>query len=74
MKIIKKIILSLFMFLYGVVDMFCKTDGPPLPSNKKPPGPPKLPVDENIYVLLIIALFFGIYIIYNHKIKTKTPM
>ena len=59
------------MFLYGVVDMFCKTDGPPLPSNKKPPGPPKLPVDENIYVLLIIALFFGTYIIYNHKLKTK---
>ena len=62
------------MFLYGVVDMFCKTDGPPAPDTKRPPGPPKLPVDENIYVLLIIALFFGTYIIYNHKLKTKTPM
>ena len=62
------------MFLYGVVDVFCKTDGPPPPPYKKPPPPPKLPVDENIYVLVIVAVLLGTYIIYNHMIKTKTPM
>lgn len=74
MKITKKIILTVLMFLYGVLDMFCKTEDPPTPSTyKKPPPPPGLPIDENIYILLIIALFLGIYIIYNHKLKTKTP-
>ena len=54
--------------------MFCKTDDPPTPSKyKKPPPPPGLPIDENIYMLLIVALFLGIYIIYNNKLKTKTP-
>ena len=71
MKITKKIILTVLMFLYGVLDMFCKTDDPPPPP--APPPPPGLPIDENIYMLLIVALFLGIYIIYNHKLKTKTP-
>ena len=51
--------------------MFCKTDDPPPPP--APPPPPGLPIDENIYMLLIVALFLGIYIIYNNKLKTKTP-
>ena len=74
MKITKKIILTVLMFLYGVLDMFCKTDDPPTPSKyQNPPPPPGLPIDENIYMLLIVALFLGIYIIYNNKLKTKTP-
>ena len=71
MKITKKIILTVLMFLYGELDMFCKTDDPPPPP--APPPPPGLPIDENIYMLLIVALFLGIYIIYNNKLKTKTP-
>ena len=71
MKITKKILLTVLMFLYGVLDMFCKTDDPPPPP--APPPPPGLPIDENIYMLLIVALFLGIYIIYNNKLKTKTP-
>ena len=72
MKITKKIILTVLMFLYGVLDMFCKTDDPPTPSNLPPP--PGLPIDENIYMLLIVALFLGIYIIYNNRLKTKTSI
>jgi len=50
---------------------------PPAPNpfgRKKPPPPPGLPIDENIFILIIIALLFGIYIIYSHRLKTKTPV
>ena len=62
------------MFFYGVLDVFCKSDFPPVPTNKRPPGPPGLPIDENIIALILISLVFGIYIIYNHNVKTKTPV
>lgn len=47
--------------------------GPPSPTGKKkPPPPPGLPIDDSIIVLFILALIFGIYIIYTNKIKAKT--
>jgi hypothetical protein len=53
-------------------------DGPPAPSptGKAPPSPPVLvvPIDENIVILMIMALLFGIYIIYINALKTKTPI
>ena len=33
-----------------------------------------LPIDENIYMIVLFAILFGIYIIYRHNLKTKTPM
>ena len=47
--------------------------GPPAPSptGKKPPPPPGLPIDENIMILVVIALLFGMYIIYKHSVKRK---
>ena len=50
---------------------------PPVPSpmgRRKPPPPPGLPVDENIFIIVIIAALFGIYIIYSFRLKTKTPI
>lgn len=47
---------------------------PPAPTHKKPPPPPGLPIDENIYVIVLFAILFGIYIIYRHNLKTKTPI
>ncbi len=43
---------------------------PPMP-NAKPPPPPGTPIDENLPFLLIIAILFGIYIIYNQTLKAK---
>jgi hypothetical protein len=49
--------------------------GPPSPTAKTndfPVDPPDgLPIDENVIILAVIALCFGIYIIYKHSIKTK---
>ncbi|MFV7235129.1 hypothetical protein [Flavobacterium sp. ZB4R12] len=50
---------------------------PPVPSpmgRRKPPPPPGLPIDEHIFIAMIIAVLFGIYIIYSFKLKTETPI
>lgn len=72
----------LAFFLFGVLSAFA--DGPdPPPPNKPvaaaadgfpPPPPPGLAIDENIFVLLSIAILFGIYIIYKNNIKAKSPI
>ena len=71
MRIYKKYFFTVLTFLFGVFDAIAI--GPPSPM-KKPPKPPKMPIDENIYILILIAILFGIYIIYNHRLKTKTPI
>jgi hypothetical protein len=56
--------------------------GPPAPNPAGkmngamvgPPVGPGLPIDENIVVLVIIAVLFGIYIIYKDKLKTKSTI
>ena len=50
---------------------------PPPPDGKEyiPPPPGEfLPIDENIFILMTVALLFGIYIIYKHKLKQKTTI
>jgi hypothetical protein len=46
---------------------------PPEPGPPVPP-PVGLSIDENSMILIIIALLFGIYIIYKNRVKTKTPI
>lgn len=73
----KTIVTSFFIIvvcLLGVSDTFAAPH-PPLPNNgKKPPPPPGLSIDDNLYVVFILALLFGIYIIYSYNLKTKTPI
>ncbi|KIA93800.1 hypothetical protein OA88_22250 [Flavobacterium sp. JRM] len=45
----------------------------PGPPKKGPPITPPVPIDENLVLLLVGALSFGIYSIYKHKSKQKTP-
>lgn len=77
MKIIQNILFVLITYLFTAVDAFAVGSGnpnPPPPNGKRPPPPPGLPIDENLSILLLIALLFGIYIIYSHRLKTKTPI
>lgn len=78
MKITKKIIGSLLVFFMGIMGMAAETPpSPPMRSPRAlpPPPPPRgFPIDDNIYILLIIALLFGVYIVYESKFKTKTPI
>ena len=75
MKILPNKFYLFIAFLFGTL---CAIAGnpPPVPNpagRRKPPPPPGLPIDENIFILIIIALLFGMYIIYSHRLKTKTP-
>ncbi|WP_146779217.1 hypothetical protein [Flavobacterium psychrolimnae] len=61
----------LIAFLFGTCLAIAQPPAPPGPTLPPPPG---LPIDENILTMMLVALLFGIYIIYNFKIKQKTPM
>ena len=73
MKIIGNNIFFVIIYLLGVTNAFAGPK-PPAPNYKKPPSPPGLPIDENISVLIILAIFLGIYIIFRHQLKTKAPI
>ena len=77
MKIVPNKFYFFIAFLFGKFYSIAGNGGPPVPNiagRKKPPPPPGLPINENIFILIIIALIFGIYIIYDHRLKTKTPI
>ncbi|WP_188049045.1 hypothetical protein [Flavobacterium sp. GP15] len=77
MKITKKIIGSLLVFFMGIMSMVAETPPQPMRGLQPPPPPPPPPglsIDNNIYILLIITLFFGAYIVYESKFKKKTPI
>lgn len=73
MKNITKKFFIIIIFLIGVLGAYA-VPHPPNPGGKKPPPPPGLPIDDSIYLVFILALLYGIYIIYNHQLKTKTPI
>jgi len=64
----------LIFFLFGVFPAF--SADPPTPRRRglTPPPPPGLPIDENIFLLVGIAILFGIYIINKNNLKTKNPI
>lgn len=76
MKITKKIGLTLIVTLFGIVELFSKGNPPPPPNNQKQMAPPLpgLAIDDNIYLLILITMLFGVYIIYKHTLKTKNPI
>lgn len=78
MKVVKRVFFSMILFMLCFFNAVAKNPPPPSSNAKMtappPPTPPGLPIDENILILMLVALLFGIYIIYNFKIKQKTPM
>ena len=77
MKTIVNAFFIVIAFLLGIVDTVAKNNPPvPNPNGKTNNGPelPGFPIDEHLFYLLIIAVFFGIYIIYTCKLNTKSPV
>lgn len=77
MKLLVNKSYCLFIFLLGTLSVFAGTvpaSGPPSPTGKGaavPPPPPGLAIDDNIYMMIIISLFFGFYVINKRYVKTK---
>ncbi|MDR6844845.1 hypothetical protein [Flavobacterium granuli] len=49
-------------------------DVPPPQVSARAPTPGDVPIDENISILALAAIIFGIYIIYNYKLNKKRPI
>lgn len=73
MKIILNKFLIVVLFLFSAVvnaqDLPVPCTGP-----NCPPVAPDLPIDDNLIILLLIGILFGIYSIHKYKIKTKASM
>jgi hypothetical protein len=72
MKIIANRFFVTMVCLLGALSAFAAPP-PPTPNGKRPPPPPGLPIDENLFIVLLLAVLFGIYMIYKYQLKTKTP-
>ncbi|HSN49200.1 MAG TPA: hypothetical protein VLR29_10610 [Flavobacterium sp.] len=73
MRTIANKFIFVIIHLLGGIIAFAAPKPPP-PDYKKPPPPPGLPIDENISVLVIMAILLGFYIIYKYHLKTKAPI
>jgi len=74
MRIILNKFFALMIYLLSISNALAAPHPPPPNNGKKPPPPPGLAIDDNLFILLILAVLFGIYIIYIYKLKTKTPI
>ncbi len=62
----KKIILSLLATAL-CFSVYAQQNPPPPPD----PGPPGLPINDNILILLLVGLIYGVYILKRFKFQTK---
>jgi len=56
------------IYLFGIAIAFAAPN-PPSPGFKKPPPPPGLSTSEDIFIVFIIALMYGLFVIFRHKMK-----
>lgn len=73
MKNILRNFFILVITLLGVMNVFA-IPNPPDPNGKKPPPPPGLPIDDNIFILLMVGILLGMYIVCKYHLKTKAPI
>lgn len=64
MKMAPRLILTVLTLL-GTAAASYAAPGPPPPQ--VPPGPPGFPLDENLFIMLILAVSFGLYKIFKAK-------
>ena len=74
MKIIKTIFVAIFLTLINLSAAIAATPPAPMAPSAVPPPPPGGAIDQNLFLLLIAALSFGLYTIYKYNIKRKASI
>lgn len=73
MKKRKYVVLLVLLFFLGSTNFVFAP--PPTPGPIiKPPGEPAVPIDENMILVVVLTLLFGIYMLYRQHQKQKTPV
>lgn len=74
MKIVSRIFFTFLVFLLGVSSALA-INGPPAPRQQRSgTPPPDGPIDDGIYILLVVAVLFGLYVVYSKNKKTETSV
>jgi hypothetical protein len=73
MKIItNRFFVTIIYCLIGISTVFAGSTPPPPPGEDDGPDPPpNVSIDESLFMFLIVALLFGMYIIYKRQKKQK---
>ncbi|GAA0751984.1 hypothetical protein [Psychroflexus lacisalsi] len=66
---IKKPILSIFFFLLGLATTFAQGGGPPSPPDFE--GDIPVPIDDHVWVLIVVAIVVGVFILKFQKTQTS---
>jgi hypothetical protein len=60
----------IYNFLVLVIQTAPRSQGPPSPGTGGTNGP-RLPIDDNIWILVVLGLVFGVYMIYKRSQATN---
>ncbi|TCN53843.1 hypothetical protein [Flavobacterium circumlabens] len=77
MKISKTIFFVFFITLISVSSVTAGTNAPPKPVMAKSaatPKPPGVPIDQSLTFLIMAALLFGTYTLYQYNLKRKASV
>jgi hypothetical protein len=77
MKIVSDKFFAFIIFLFGITSVLAgakQTPPEPMQAQGIDPPPGDAPINDGIYVLLVVAILFGLYIIYSDKTKTETSV
>ena len=64
-------ILFIYSFIILGIQAPSGSGGPPQPRPGYVPNGGQLPIDENIWVLIVVGILFGIYVIYKRNHSTN---
>jgi hypothetical protein len=79
MKISKPVFFVFLLTLISISSVMAE-DGPPEPRARTsktaagPPPPPDGPIDQNLIILVVGALFLGAHTVYKNSYKRKASM
>ena len=55
----------MFSFIYAILILVVQaSEEVPPPTNPPPPGP-QLPIDGSLWILIVMGVFYGVYVVYK---------